>query len=116
MSTSLPGALFDHEPRNHETTKGLAFAYCDFRVFAFSCFRVFVSLCFRGCLSVLHHCRQFTTEVVMRVRSLAVAATLAVLTMPVVQGQSSSLVQVTPLGSRAGHVCRHDCQVLLDDA
>src|ERR1700716_2919482 len=51
----------------------------------------------------------------MRARSLLVAASLVVLTMPVVRGQSSSLVKVTPLGSHAGELCRNDRAMLFED-
>jgi L-ascorbate metabolism protein UlaG (beta-lactamase superfamily) len=58
-------------------------------------------------------------EVIMRVRSLVVAAPLLVLLWvgsgTVANGQSSTLVKVTPLGSHTGELCRNDRALLLED-
>jgi L-ascorbate metabolism protein UlaG (beta-lactamase superfamily) len=58
-------------------------------------------------------------EVIMRVRSLVVAAPLLGLFWAshgtVAIGQSPTLVKVTPLGSHAGELCRNDRALLFED-
>src|ERR1043166_3658973 len=54
----------------------------------------------------------------MRIRSIAFAVsflTLVWVSSPLVNGQSSAAVKMTPLGSHAGELCRNDRALLFED-